>query len=1071
MKRKSVLFMIPLLLLLTMFHPISQCFAQEIHPDLYKGLKYRYIGPPGNRVSAVTGIPENPNIYYIGAASGGVFRTTDGGTHWEALTDSLDVSSIGSLAIAPSDQNVIWAGTGETFIRSNISVGNGIYKSTDAGRTWEQMGLGKTGRIGRIVIDPRNPDVVFAAALGHCYGPQQERGVFRTKDGGKTWERVLFVDEKTGCADIAMDPNNSRILFAGMWENYIKTYERNSGGPGSGIFVSRDGGDTWKRLKGNGLPKSPVGKIGMAIAPTNSNKIYALIETAQFEFKGVLWRSDDGGRKWKLISYDKKYTQRPFYYSRCVVDPRDEDRVYFCAHGVWVSTDGGKTSRSLGPVGGDDHDMWVNPMSPENMIVGNDGSAPISVTGGKTWFKPVLPIAQMYHVYTDNQVPYNVYGNRQDGPSAVGPSNSRLSNKKIPSGMWHSFGGFECGFGVPDPVDNNIVWSGSYDGGLDVYDARTRQARNVSPWPDDIDGWPPAPLKYRFNWTLPIAISPHDHHRVYVGSQYVHQTTDGGSSWTLISSDLTTNDKSRQIPSGNLTIDNGGMEFGCTLFALAESSLEEGVIWAGSNDGLVHITRDGGKNWENVTDKIPNLPEWGTISNIEPSRYDAGTCYITVDFHQMNNRDPFVYKATEYGRKWKSISGNIPKSMLSYAHCVREDPQRQGMLYLGTENAVYVTYNDGKEWMALQNNLPHAPVHWLTVQEHFSDLVIGTYGRGFWILDDITPIRQMTDEIVKSDVHLFEPRAAYRFQPITSPMDTDNPSTGKNPTYGASINYYLNEATKDTVYISITDAKGDTIRTIKGKKGKGLNRVHWDLRHKRATEPKLRTPPLGHPGVEYGPERLRYDKKKYWRKLITWGNGGFKGPLAVPGEYTVHLQVGEKNYATSLEVRKDPNTSGTLEEINAQVAMLLEIRDNIAKVCEMINKLEWIRKQIDDVEILFKSDKKMKTYLAAADSLDKKCIAIEKELFQLELTGKAADVYRGPVKLYAKLMRLATTAGQGDFPPTHQHKEVHAMFKEMIGDLQKRFDDLEKSDVAAFNKMLADADMFNIIIPQIAKEK
>jgi len=1027
--------------------------AQEFDEAVFKDLKYRYIGPPGNRVIAVTGIPGNPNVYYIGAASGGIFKTVDGGIHWEPIFDSEDVSSVGSLAIAPSDVNVIWAGTGETFIRSNISVGNGIYKSTDGGKTWKHMGLERTGRIGRIVIDPRNPDVVFAAALGHCYGPQQDRGVYKTTDGGATWERVLFVDEKTGCSDIAMDPNNPRILFAGMWENYIKTYERNSGGPGSGIYRSKDGGATWEHITDKGLPKSPMGKIGIAIAPTNSNRVYALIETAMFEFKGVLWRSDNGGDSWKLISRDQAYTQRPFYYTRCVVAPDDDDRVYFLAHGVWESTDGGKTARSLPGVGGDDHDMWINPADSDLMIVGNDGGPALTVTRGDSWHRPLLPIAQMYHVYTDNQIPYNVYGNRQDGPSFVGPSNSRLGSGKIPSGMWHSFGGFECGFGIPDPVDNNIVWSGSYDSGLEVYNEQTRHARNVAPWPDDPDGWPPAPLKYRFNWTLPIAISPHDHNTVYVGSQFVHMTQNMGQSWTVISPDLTTNDKERQIPSGNLTVDNGGMEFGCTLFAIAESPLERGLIYTGSNDGQVHVTRNAGESWENVTDRIPDLPEWGTVSNIEPSRFDAGTCYITVDFHQMNNRDPFVYKGTEYGKKWKLISKDIPIGMLSYAHCVREDPERPGMLYVGTENAVYVTFDDGEHWMPLQNNLPHAPVHWLTVQEHFGDLVIGTYGRGFWILDDLSPLRQFSKEIGESDVHLFEPRAAYRYQAITSPMDGDNPSTGKNPGYGAEINYYLKEAAEDSVYITVADAQGSEIRSFPATKKKGVNRVMWDLRYKRATEPKVRTAPHGHPGVYFGPERLRYNPEG-WRPLITWGHGGFAGPLAVPGTYTVTLNVGDQKFSQNVEVRKDPNTTGSMDDIRRQFDFLIDLRDDISTVAKMINTLEWMRKQVDDLALLLNADEELKQHVKDAEALDAKCVEIEKELYQLELTGRPADVYRGPTMLYSKLMRLAQTAGKGDFPPTDQHVEVHNMFKGMIADLGGRLDTLINVDLKEFNTML-----------------
>ncbi len=1048
-----------LVIVLSLFS--SFAFSQDIDPSLYSSLKYRYIGPEGNRVIAVVGVPGDPNTAYFGAASGGIFKTIDGGVHWNPIFDKQDVSSVSALAIAPSDKNVIWAGTGETFIRSNISVGNGIYKSTDGGKTWKNMGLELTGRIGRIIIDPRNPDVVFAAALGNCYGPQQERGVYRTKDGGLSWERVLFVDENTGCSDIAMDFNNPRILIAGMWQIEMKTWVRTSGGPGSGLHMSRDGGNTWEKLSGKGLPKSPVGKIGVAFAPNNSEKIYALIETDQFDFSGVLWRSDNGGESWKLISHDQEYNQRPSYYQRLTVAPDDENEVYFMAHGVWRSYDGGKTAESLRGAGGDDHDMWIDPLDPDRIIVGNDGGVALSVNRGKTWHRPPLPIAQMYHVDVDDRIPYNVYGNRQDGPSTMGPSNN-LAGRNIPVGFWHSIGGFECGHGVVDDVDNNIVWAGGYDGLLTRYDQRTGHARTVTVWPDEPMGWGPAPLKYRWNWTFPILISPFDHNTVYVGSQFVHKTTDGGETWTDISPDLTTNDKSRQLTSGGLTIDNIGVDFGCTLFALAESPLEQGVIWAGSNDGLMHITMDGGTTWDNVTDNIPDLPEWGTVSNIEPSRFNAGTCYITVDFHQMNNRDPYVYKTENYGKSWKKITDGIPKSMLSYAHCVKEDPKRPGMLYLGTENSVYVTFDDGEKWFPLQNNLPHAPAHWLVVQERFSDLVIGTYGRGFWIMDDISPLRELDKKVLESDAFLFKLRPAYRFQEIHGYMSANTDADGQNPPYGASINFYFKEAPEDTAYISIMDKNGDVIRELSIKKGKGIKRVTWDLRYERATEPELRTPPLGYPGAYAGPERLRYGAKG-WRRLVTWGYGGFAGPRVSPGTYIVKLTVGENQYTEELEVLKDPNTDSSEEDIRAQVSLALEIRNHISEVAEMVTGLEWIRKQIDDLHPLLKKLEDNKPLLDALKELDKKCIDVEQNFFQLTLTGTFADDLRGPTMHYSKLMSLANGVQNGDFKPTSQQYKVHQLHSDNLAGYRNMYEDIVNIELPAFNSLLRERNMFSII--------
>ncbi|HEX6719093.1 MAG TPA: hypothetical protein VF088_18440, partial [Pyrinomonadaceae bacterium] len=724
--------------------------AQEANKDVLGALRYRHIGPVGNRLTSVVGIPGQPNIYYVGAASGGVWKTTDGGVHWDPIFDSQPVSSIGALAIAPSDPNIVWAGTGEPWIRSHISVGQGIYKSTDAGKTWTLMGLEKTGRISRIVIDPKNPDIVLVGALGHAYGPQPERGVFRTTDGGKTWERVLFTDENSGCAHLEMDPNNSKILYAGMWPLEIHTWGRDSGGPGSGLFKSTDGGVTWKRLSGNGLPTRMTGKIVFAIAPSNSKRIYALIETGdgvplngKETDRGKLWRSDDGGEKWKLISYDRNLGGRTHYYFRVAVAPDNENETYYLTASFARSNDGGETAKlQIGgnSPGGDNHDIWIDPTNTNRMAVANDGGVSISTTRGQMWHHIQLPIAQMYHVTVDNRIPYYVYGNEQDDPSYRGPSRSGGGGVagSIPRSAWQSVGGGESGWATPDPVDPNIIWSsasgsGSIGGIVERFDLHNGQMRRVEVWPEQVNGSPASDVKYRFVWTFPLTISPHDHKKLYVGSQFVHQTTDDGQSWQIISPDLTTNDKSKQGFSGGLTGDNIGVEYFSVIFALAESPREKGLMWVGTNDGLVQLTRDGGKNWTNVTKNLPNLPPWGTVSNIEPSRYEPGAAYLTVDFHQVNNRDPFIYKTKDYGKTWKLITNGIPHSMLSYAHCIREDPVRRGLLYVGTENGLYVSFDDGENWEPLQSNLPRAPVYWMVVQEQFNDLVIATYGRGFWI--------------------------------------------------------------------------------------------------------------------------------------------------------------------------------------------------------------------------------------------------------------------------------------------------------------------------------------------------
>ena len=1077
--RKSLLFV--LLLGATQLPLLS---LQESDSDPFAQLKYRHIGPLGNRVSAVVGVPGNPNLYYIGAASGGIFKSEDAGAHWKPVFDDQPVASIGSLAVAPSDPNLVWAGTGETFIRSNVSLGNGIYRSTDAGKSFKHMGLEKTGRIGRVVIHPTNPDLVYAAALGHCYGPQPERGVYRSRDGGTSWEQVLFVDQDTGAVDLVMDPNNPRILFAASWQMQIQTWGRSSGGPGSGLHVSRDGGDSWEKLEGKGLPKPPWGKIGLAMTPRDSNRVYALIETnsnREFEelkeHQGVLWRSDDGGRRWRKVSSNHTLAQRPLYYTRAVAAPDDADEIHFMSTVHTRSLDGGKTVKRLRS-GGDHHDMWIDPLMPDRMMVGHDQGVSISVNRGKSWFRPQLPIAQMYHVYTDNQIPYFVYGNRQDGPSTRGPSNT-LTRGSIPIGAWHSVGGCESGFAIPDPVDNHIVWSGCYEGILDRYDLRTGHVRNVSVWPDNPEGWAAGDLKYRFQWTFPVTVSPHDHNRVYAGSQHVHQTSDGGQSWTVISGDLTTNDKDKQQKTGGLTPDDVSPTYAAVLFAIAESPLEEGLIWAGSNDGLLHLTRNGGQDWANLTPNIPDLPPWGTVSNIEPSPHQSSKAYITVDFHQLNNTDPFVYKTEDYGQTWTAISSGIPPSTHSYAHCVREDPLRPGLLYLGTENALYVSFDEGGSWQPLQSNLPHAPVHWLTVQEHFNDLVVATYGRGFWILDDLSALQQLNDEVRQADIHLFAPRAAYRFLSKQAPnSQPGDPAAGKNPQYGASIQYWLKEEQQEPqekIRIEILDEQGRLIRSLpdedegqdegqnegEGESSRskalpakaGINRAYWDLRHERSRLPKLRTRPLEHSHLEM-PE-------KGWRSL---GEGGRVAPLAVPATYTVRLLVGDQEFTQPLEVRKDPSSAGSLADIQAQVERVLQIRNEVDGLVGMIHQIEWLRRQLYDLKEILKGRDGIEDILHSADDLDALLIELESRFFDLRLTGGLSrqDTLRWPRRLYAKLTSLAGYISRADFPPNSQQIEVHEFYRQQIADSRQRLEELLE-EVSAFNRMLRQRGLAGIL--------
>jgi len=1021
--------------------------AQEIPSDLYKSLQYRHIGPQGNRVVAVAGIPGDPNTIYTGAASGGVFKTTDGGDHWFPVFDGFEVQSIGAISIARSNPNIVWVGTGEAFIRGNISIGNGVYKSMDAGKSWTHMGLEQSGRIARVVINPDDPDVVLVAAMGHCYGPQQERGVYRTTDGGKTWQRVLFVDENTGAGELVMDPNNPLILFAGMWQLVIRAWARESGGPGSGLYLSKDGGATWKHLTGRGLPESPLGKIGIAVAPGDSSRVYALIETAG---QGVLWRSENGGDDWALISRDVTLNRRPHYYTRMGVLPDNPNEVYFLTQlALNMSIDGGATSRPVPAVWPDNHDIWIDPLNPSRIMVANDRYVNISGNRGRTWLRAPLPNAQMYHVATDDRIPYWVYGNRQDGPGHAVPSNTLNGKQILPADtIWA--GGSESGFTFPDPADPNMVWTSGQAGYLQHLDLRTGLARNVNPWPAGGWNWPLADQKFRLQWTFPIALSPHNPRRIYAGSQYVHVSEDAGQTWRVISPDLTTNDKSKQQSSGGLTPDNTSVEFYCTLFAIAESPLDGNVIWAGSNDGLVHVTRDGGGHWDNITKAIPSLPPWGNVTKIEPSRYDAGTAYLTVDLHQVNDRNPYVYKTADYGKTWKLIISGIPKSVFSYAHCVTEDPVRKGLLYLGTENSLYVSFDDGNNWQPLQANLPHAPVSWLVVQERFNDLVVATYGRGFWILDDITPLQHFDTKVLSSAAHLFPPRPAYRFLtrptlPIYMGEEFDPPSAlGHNPPYGASINYHLGEVPAGDIQIEIADSEGRSIRKLKGTKEPGINRLWWDLKYESLEMPRLRTRPVGHPEIGLNAEG--------WRAFpLGPESGGAAAPLVPPGQYTVKLKAGQVELERELVVLKDPNSQGSEDGIREATAVVLDLLDLLKSMTGMINRIESVRKQLLDIKPRLAD--KLKPLSEEAEGLDGKLVEIESAFFNPHITG-GADSFYYPPRLFSNLQSLVSDISESDFPPTQAQLDVYQIFKKQVEEHKSKLDALLSTDLEGFNARL-----------------
>ena len=1031
-------------------------WAQQLPSKQMDQLKFRHIGPIGNRIISVTGVAEDPMTYYVGAASGGIWKTVDGGLNWKPVFDKQRVHSIGALALAPSEPEVVYAGTGESFIRSNVSIGNGVWRSTDGGANWTHLGLENTGRISRIIVHPTNPEVAYVAALGHGYTPQQERGIYKTTDGGKTWKQVLHVDKSTGASDLVMDPFNPRILFAGMWSLEIRPWTRKSGGPGGGIYRSLDGGETWEKLKGKGLPKGEVGKIALAMTPAQQGRLYALIETGdgipldgEPTNTGELWRSENRGNTFALINSDRDLTGRGAYYTRCTASPDNPNEIYFFSAAYATSIDGGKTATLAKPgtaPNWDHHEMWVDPTNGNRQIVVGDGGLSISHNRGKSWHRVQLPVAQLYHVTTDTAIPYNVLTNRQDGPSMKGPSRSRMQSffgGFIPTGLWHDVGGGESGFATADPTDPNIVWSsasgfGALGGVVTRYNEETKHFRQVEVWPELTAGMPAVDVKYRFQWTFPLLISPHDNNTVYVASQYVHRTTNGGQSWEIVSPDLSLNDPSKQQFSGGLTGDNIGVEYANVVYALEESPMKQGLLWAGTNDGLVHMSQDNGANWTNVTSKIPGMPTYGAVRNIEASKHAEGTVYLTVDAHEMGDFTPYVYKSTNYGTSWTKITNGIERGKLSYCRMIKEDPINPNLLYLGTENALYFSLDKGANWQSLMTNLPSSPMYWMDIPEHFNDLVVGTYGRGIWILDDLTPLQQFTAEVKNSTMHLFNPKDAYRLQPVSMVMQFfKEASFGDDPPVGTSLHYWQSGEVKDSVSLVIADANGKTIRTLKHKGKPGINRVWWDFKEDPSTKLVIRTKPLYAPWIQLSEKRTR---KSLVPPLSL---------LASPGTYTVSLKVGDTEQNQSFTVLKDPNTEGSLSDIAAQKDLLDKIWVDYEAISKTVNEAEKIRRQLKDMLPLLEGDR-----ADQVQKLDSTATELENKMIQLKHTGKGQDAIRLPGMLLEKLNYLAATIAVADFKPADQYVDVYQKLHAEWTTVQQAWNQFKKEEVAAFQNTM-----------------
>jgi photosystem II stability/assembly factor-like uncharacterized protein len=1035
--------------LLAVFAP-AQTLQNQSNP--LGQLVWRFIGPNGNRASAIAGVAGNPLVDYVGAASGGIWKTENGGVTWKPIFDHEDVAAIGALAVSQSAPNVVWAGTGETWlIRPYYPMGDGVYTSTDGGSHWQHMGLQATGHIGRIVIDPHNPERVFVCALGQAFKPQHERGIFRTLDGGQTWQQVLFVNESTGCSDLAMDPADPNTLYAGMWSLLIHPWNLDSGGTGGGVYVSRDGGKSWQKVVEHGMPPADhaVGKVAVAVAPSNPLRVYALVQDTQ----PSLYRSDDSGTTWTLVSHDHMMLQRDSYYDRFGVSPTDENRLYFLSPNYVISLDGGHSflpprTSGFASAGGDNHDLWIDPLNANRIMVANDAGASVSLDGSRSFESIRLPIAQVYHVTTDDQIPYNVYGNIQDSSSFRGTSNTLESGffgGGIHAADFRSVGGCESGFATPDPANPDIIWSGCYQGVISRIDLRDGQVRDVSVWPDVGDGWAPADVKYRWNWSIPLALSPFDPNHVYVGSQYVHETVDGGQTWKTISPDLTLNDKSHEGNSGGITFDNLYTYDAALIESVALSPVKQGIIWAGTNDGQVSVTRDNGGHWTNVTKNIPDLPPMGTIWNIEPSPFNAGKAYITVNLQQMGNYDAYVYKTTDFGNSWQFISAGIPHSPNSSAHCVIEDPVRKGMLYLGTDNAVYVSWDDGGHWTNLNNNLPPAPVYWLTVQKRFNDLVIATYGRGDYILDDVTPLRAY--DPARHDVQLFPPRPAYRFRQVQDGRMSEPGArvVGENPPYGADLNFYLPAADPHAA-INIVGANDIIVRklTIQGKPG--INRVWWDLRGENGRMPHMLVPPPDAPWVPNGPKGYHILTGIMIPNVV-------RGPLVLPGNYTVRLTTSGQTLSAPLTVLPDPHSLGSPASLRAERNFQTELLSEIDRVSDMIEHLEWTRQQAASIEERYGASPAEKPVVDAAKSLAVHATAIEETLMDVYLTDGNEDLNRHPSELYQKLTALYDKS-EADQGPTAPAVAVNDYFRQWMDDSESALRDFDAKDVPAFNTLL-----------------
>jgi photosystem II stability/assembly factor-like uncharacterized protein len=1032
--------------------------------DLLKPLQYRSIGPyRGGRCAAVAGVASQPSVFYYGATGGGVWKTTDGGINWESVSDGsvFGTGSVGAIAVSDSDPNVVYVGMGESPIRGNVSHGDGVYKSMDAGKTWKRIGLEDTRQIPRIRVHPKNPDLVYVAALGHVWGPNEQRGVFRSKDGGKTWEKVFSRGNKAGAIDLILDPSNPNTIYAGFWEVYRKPWTLESGGPGSGIFKSTDGGDTWTELTRNpGMPRGVVGKVGIAVSPANPERVWAIVEAED----GGVFRSDNGGQTWTKVNEERRLRQRAWYYTRIYADPKNADSLYILNVQFFRSNDGGRTYSTISVPHGDNHDLWIAPDDPNRMIQSNDGGANVSFNGGRSWTEQDQPTAQFYRLALDNDFPYNVYGAQQDN-STVRIA-SRTTGNSIGTSDWFDVGGGESGWIAPSPKDSNIVYAGSYGGLTTRYDHHTGQERNVTPYPNNPMGAGADVLKYRFQWNFPIVFSQHDPNTLYAAANVLFKSTDEGNSWQVISPDLTRNDKTKQGPSGGpITKDNTSIEYYGTIFTAMESPVQAGTIWTGSDDGLIQLSRDGGKNWSNVTPPTSIMPEWIQINSIDASPHDPATLYVAATMYKWDDNRPYLYKTSDYGKTWKKITTGIPET--AFTRVIREDPNKRGLLYAGTETGMYVSFDNGDHWQSLQLNLPVVPITDLAIQKREKELVVATQGRSFWILDDLPLLHQMMDAgglSAAGETRLYKAKESYRMPGGGGAPLPASTTVGRNPANGVVVYYSLKDKPATEVEIQFLDQAGKSIRKFTGRVRKpgeaptpppapagesgfgapppppvpmevGLNRFVWDPRHADAVR---------FPG------------------MILWA-GDTRGPKMPPGTYQVKLMVDGKSLTQNFEIKADPRLSTTPADYAKQLELGLKIRDKLTETHNAIIQIRDVRKQVEDLLKRVAGQPNFKVVNDAGTALNKKLTTIEEALYQTK-NQSSQDPLNYPIRLNNKLAALGGVVGSAEAAPTAQSYAVYEELVTQIDAELQRLAQIMRTDVPAFNQLVRDQNIPAVVV-------